>query len=125
MSMLAFRNTALQRLLNQLLGKYKGRRICAFVEDVSIGSQDTESHIMELEEIVDCMMRAGTKLKLIKCLFGVRSVKVLGNQAGPTGLYKSDGHVDAIKKSEGVVERNIITLVFGRYELFLNIHPGL
>jgi len=86
-----------QRLVNLVLGKYKGRSVWAFMDDGNIGTIDEESHLEELDEILTCMWNAGMRLKISKCRFGVQEVEVLGHRVTANGLKPSETHITAIR----------------------------
>ena len=86
-----------QRIVNRVLGKFKGKSVWAFMDDGNVGTEDEETHLNELNKILTCMLEAGMRLKLSKCRFGVKDVEVLGHRVTLEGLQPSEGHVLAIK----------------------------
>jgi RNase H-like domain found in reverse transcriptase len=57
-----------------------------------VGSDSAAEHLVELEAVLKRTRGAGLKLKLVKCLFGKRSVELLGHRV-PHGLVRpSDDH---------------------------------
>lgn len=86
----------LQRILNVVLGDRKGRDVLAFMDDTSIGTETEEEHLKSLESLLETLLRAGVRLKLSKCSFGVRSAEVLGHMIDSEGIRPSRAHVEAI-----------------------------
>ena len=85
-----------QRIVNVVLGEQKGKDALAYMDDVNVGSKDEKEHLISLNRVLTLLSRAGMKLKLSKCSFGIRSVDVLGHHVGPDGLKPSFDHVRAI-----------------------------
>lgn len=69
----------------------------AFMDDISMGTQTAESHLLCLKLVLDTFIAAGARLKLSKCAFGVREVEVLGHRIGAQGIKPSDLHMQAIR----------------------------
>lgn len=86
-----------QRTINMILGDRKGRDVLALMDDTSIGTSSEEEHIKSLAAILDLLYKAGVRLKLSKCAFGVRSAEILGRVVDSRGLRPSDKHVEAIR----------------------------
>ena len=88
----------LQRILNVVLGDRKGHDVLAYMDDTSAGTETEEEHLVALESLFDTLLRAGVRLKLSKCRFGVQSVEILGHHVENEGLRPSEAHVEAIKR---------------------------
>ena len=88
----------LQRILNVVLGDRKGHDVLAYMDDTSAGTETEEQHLVALESLFDTFLRAGVRLKLSNCSFGVRSVEILGHRVNNEGLRPSEAHVEAIKR---------------------------
>jgi hypothetical protein len=55
-----------------------GRNIQAYIDDLIVKSGERANHISNLAETFANMRRAGLKLNLEKCVFGVTKGKILG-----------------------------------------------
>ena len=86
-----------QRTVNTILGGRKGRDVWAFMDDISLGTCTAEVHLDSLRSVLDTLLKAGARLKLSKCNFGVQKVEVLGHKISPGGMTPCDIHVQAIK----------------------------
>ena len=86
-----------QRTVNAILGGRKGLDVWAFMDDISLGTCDAEAHLESLRSVLETLLKAGARLKLSKCRFGVREVEVLGHRISPDGMRPSDIHVQAIR----------------------------
>ncbi len=67
-----------------------------YIDDIIIHSRDEESHIGDVAGVLNRVGKAGLKLKLAKCEFGVCEVKYLGYMASNTGLRKDPAKVEAV-----------------------------
>ena len=43
-----------QRIVNRVLGNFKGKSVWAFMDDVNVGTEDEETHLNELNKILTC-----------------------------------------------------------------------
>ena len=87
-----------RRIVNAILGGgRKGRDVWAFMDDISLGTCTAEVHLDSLRSVLDMFLKAGARLKLSKCNFGVQKFEVLGHKISPGGMTPSDIHVQAIK----------------------------
>ena len=86
-----------QRIVNFILGGRKGLEIWAFMDDVSLGTHTVEKHLQSVDAALKTFYDAGARLKLSKCLFGVREAEILGHKIDKSGIRPSDTHVAAIR----------------------------
>ena len=86
-----------QRAVNETLGDLKGQSVWSFFDDASVGSEDEESHLRELDEVLGRLEVSGMKLKLRKCRFGTHRAEVLGYVVDRDGIRPSSAHIAAIK----------------------------
>ena len=86
-----------QRVINTILGGRKGKDLLAFMDDMSLGTEDEDSHIVALESLLRCLHQNDVRLSLSKCQFGVRSAEILGHRVDKDGVQPSAAHVEAIK----------------------------
>lgn len=52
--------------------------------------------LSDVEEVLECMSKAGMKLELSKLRFRVREVQLLGHEMSSKGLHPSGGLVEDI-----------------------------
>jgi hypothetical protein len=52
--------------------------LAAYLDDLAVGSDSVAEHLVDLEAVLERTRGAGLKLKLAKCLYGKRSVELLG-----------------------------------------------
>lgn len=56
----------------------KGKNLVAYVDDIVIVSKRKEDHINDLKETFANLKSSGLKLNPEKCIFGIKSGKMLG-----------------------------------------------
>jgi hypothetical protein len=66
------------RMTGEVFKLQIGRNIQAYVDDLIVKSGDKANHISDLAETFANMRRAGLKLNMEKCVFGVTKGKILG-----------------------------------------------
>ena len=74
-----------QRVVNAILGSRKGRDVWAFMDDISMGTQTAEAHLLCLKSVLDTFIAAGARLKLSKCAFGGAGGRGTGTSDWGTG----------------------------------------
>ncbi len=68
-----------------------------YIDDIIIHSRNEIEHIGHVAQVLNRVGKAGLKLKLEKCEFGVSEVKYLGYMASSTGLRKDPEKVKAVR----------------------------
>jgi Reverse transcriptase (RNA-dependent DNA polymerase) len=66
--------------------------MAAYLDDLAVRSDSAAKHLVDLEAVLKRTRGAGLKLKLAKCLFAKRSVKLLGHRVSHGLLRPSDNH---------------------------------
>ena len=89
----------LQRLKAQALtrvAKKYGNIVMCYVDDVVIATPTMADHIDRLDEVFDCMKRAGLKCKQSKCEILWDSIKYLGRMVDWHGVRPDPEGVEAV-----------------------------
>lgn len=86
-----------QGIFNMILGAKKWRDVLAFMDDVSLGTEEKEEHLEKFDTLLTDLYNSVVRLELIKCRFGVGSVEILGHRVDEDGLPPSEAHVGAIR----------------------------
>jgi Reverse transcriptase (RNA-dependent DNA polymerase) len=66
--------------------------MAAYLDDLAVGSDSAAEHLVDLEAGLKRTRGAGLKLKLAKCLFGKRSVELLGHRVSHGLVRPPDDH---------------------------------
>ena len=88
-----------QRLISQALTrvtKKYGNLVMLYVEDVVIATTTLADHIDRLDEVFDCMKRAGLKCKPSKCGILRDSIKYLGRKVDRYGVRPDPVAVEGV-----------------------------
>ena len=79
--------TYFQRLINEVLTDCNFAM--GYLDDIIIFSKTEEEHLQNLEEIFECLRKAGLKLKLQKCSFFNKHIRYLGHLISNEGIQKA------------------------------------
>jgi hypothetical protein len=77
---------SLSRMTTKVLSTKIGRNVLAYVDDIIVKSTKQENHIADLQETFANFRKAGLKLNLEKCIFGVKKGKFLGCLVSTKGI---------------------------------------
>jgi hypothetical protein len=77
-----------------------GRNIQAYVDDLIVKSGERSNDISDLAETFANMRRAGLKLNLEKCVFGVTKGKILGCLISSKKIKVNPNKIKAIREME-------------------------
>nr|AAT76317.1 putative retroelement polyprotein [Oryza sativa Japonica Group] len=86
------------RLVYKVLFKQLGRNVEAYVDDIVVKSRKAFDHASDLQETFDNLRAAGMKLNPEKCIFGVRTGKLLGFLVSERGIEANPEKIDAIQQ---------------------------
>jgi transposase InsO family protein len=110
-----------QRLMERVLVDQLWKTALAYQDDVNAGSETTNSHVQDVDEILTSLFKKGLRLKLSKCRFGQSSVETLGFRVSHDSIIPSDKHIKTLAEwpepTSGQELLRFIGVVrfFGRY----------
>jgi Reverse transcriptase (RNA-dependent DNA polymerase) len=91
-----------QKMVNEVYvglrftGENEVENVCAvmaaYSDDLAVGSDSAAEHLVDLEAVLKGTRGAELKLNLAKCLFGKRSVELLGHRVSHGLVRPSDDH---------------------------------
>ena len=93
-----------QRMLDILLARYRWKSCLIYLDDIIIFSNDFDSHLREVSEILSTLQAAGLSLKLRKCHFFKKEVQYLGHIIKPGSLEIHKPNVEALLKAEDTTD---------------------
>ena len=82
------------RIIGQVLGHIKN--VYIYLDDVIIFSEDLESHLATLEEVLQSFQKAGLKIKFSKCQFLKEELEYLGHKVNANGILMQEGKIKAM-----------------------------
>ena len=85
-----------QRLINEVLTDCNFAM--GYLDDIIIFSKTEEEHLQHLEEIFECLRKAGLKLKLQKCSFMKKHIQYLGHLISDEGIQPVPEKLESIAK---------------------------
>ena len=85
-----------QRLINEVLTDCNFGM--GYLDDIIIFSKTKEEHLQNLEEIFECLRKAGLKLKLQKCSFFKKHIQYLGHLISDEGIQPLPEKLESIAK---------------------------
>lgn len=88
--------TTFQRVVNGILGDMRDVDVKAYMEDLRIGSDDTEKHIDDVKELLKRLLNAWMRIKWSKCSFGPKEAELLGHNVSYNSILPSDAHVNEL-----------------------------
>ena len=68
----------------------KADQCAQFVDDIGIAANTTEQLIKNIRAVFKCIRKAGVKLTIEKCHFGVTQIEFLGKTITPHGVAPQD-----------------------------------
>ena len=68
-----------------------------YIDDILIASKTFEEHLQHLAEVIDCLRKAGLRLKPKKCRFLCDEVSYLGHVISARGVSPDPGKINKVK----------------------------
>jgi hypothetical protein len=88
------------RMTAKVLHSQIGRNVLTYVDDIIVKSTKQENHASDLQETFANFRRAGLKLNLEKCVFGVKKGKFLSCLVSTKGIEANPSKIEAILRME-------------------------
>jgi hypothetical protein len=83
-------------MTSKVLSTQIGRNDLTYVDDIIVRSTKQENHIADLQEIFANFRKAGLKLNIEKCIFGVKKGKFLGCLVSTKRIEANSSKIEAI-----------------------------
>jgi hypothetical protein len=90
------------------------KNVLTYVDDIIVKSTKQENHVADLQETFANFRRAGLKLNLEKCVFGVKKGKFLGCLVSTKGIEANTSKIEAILRMEPLKSRKGAQRLTGR-----------
>jgi hypothetical protein len=102
------------RMAGEVFKPQIGRNVQAYVDDLIVKSGERSNYISDLVETFANMRRAGLKLNLEKCVFGVTKGKIFGCLISAKRIEANPGKIKAIREMEEPKPKKDIQNLNGR-----------
>jgi hypothetical protein len=102
------------RMTAKVLYSQIGRNVLTYVDDIIVKITKQENHIADLQETFANFRKAGLKLNLEKCVFGVKKGKFLGCLVSSKGIDAKPSKIEAILRMEPLKSRKGAQRLIGR-----------
>jgi RNase H-like domain found in reverse transcriptase len=103
----------------------RGESAEAYMDDVSVGTDEERSHVAEESKLLDRLLDSGLRLNFSKCAFGKHEVESLGHKISHNAIRPSDGHVDAMKEFQELKDGDSLCRFIGVANYFSRHIPIL
>jgi hypothetical protein len=90
----------------------------SYVDDMAVGSDSWEIHLIHLERFLDEIRKSGITLKLKKCSFGLPEVKFCGQIVGSGKRRPDPEKTRAIENMQVPISKKQIRQILGFYSYF-------
>jgi hypothetical protein len=87
-----------QRLMDKVLGRYKWQIALVYIDDIIIYSHDFDTHVKDMETVLQLVAKSGITMSPKKCHLGYQSLTALGHTISNLGIGTADGTVRAVKE---------------------------
>lgn len=87
-----------QFLADKLLGPLKWKEAIIYLDDIIIFSNTFEQHLDRLRRVLNKIRDAGLKLKISKCQFAYKTLKILGHIISEEGIAVNPEKIKAISE---------------------------
>jgi hypothetical protein len=87
-----------QCIMNQILGPYLRKFVMVFLDDILIYSQNLESHLIHLQQVLKVLRTHQFYIKLSKCSFPQQELEYLGHIIPQEGVSTDPSKTEAMLK---------------------------
>ena len=87
-----------QRMMNAVLQPHMRRYCCVYLDDILVFSRTPEEHEHHLQTVLKALSDARLFAKLVKCEFGLSSVKFLGHVVSTDGISTDPEKISAVSQ---------------------------
>ena len=113
-----------QRAMEKIL-KQHSEYATAYIDDVSIYSMEWKEHLHHLDEVLRSIRESGLKLRLSKCKFAQKQIKLLGQIVGNGKRELDPQKVEAVRKIRPPTTKKEIQSFMGLLSFYRNFIPNL
>ena len=113
-----------QRIMSQVLGKFIGKFLFVFLDDIVIYSKSAEEHLSHLATVFKTLAKANLTLKESKCHFFQTHVDLLGYVVGQEGYSAQPAKTAAIHQQPLPEDQTDLRRFLGMASYYRQLVPG-
>ena len=113
-----------QKLMDEVLRDLKWKICLVYLDDCVVFSQDFDSHLIRLKQILKRFLKAGFKLKLKKCHWGRNSIPFLGHLVTNRGILPNPAKVITVMKAKAPTDVSSLRSFTGLTSYFRRFIKG-
>ncbi|KZS10306.1 Uncharacterized protein APZ42_025260 [Daphnia magna] len=110
-----------QRTMDIVLGGLRWTSCLVYLDDIVVYSKTFAGHLKRLRWVLDCLLKAGLRLKLKKCQFAETTLKVLGHIITKDGIGPDPEKLLAVKNFPSCEEGKTTAEKVKRVQSFLGL----
>lgn len=114
-----------QRLMTMVLAGLIGHGVFVYIDDILISSPTFAQHLVDIQNVFDCLRRAKLKIKLSKCEFCKSSLVYLGYRISRKGVEPDPQKVEAINKALPPTNLTEVQSFLGKINYYASFVPAL
>ena len=96
-----------QRMMDIVLTGLKWKTCLIYLDDVVVFSKSFDSHLSDLKDVLTAIGKAGLRLKISKCQFGVTTLQMLGHLVDQQGVRPN---LEKVRAVQDFHDRKAVTL---------------
>ena len=119
--------SAFSSFMREFLDKAIKADQCAhYVDDIGIAANDSTQLCINIKTVFECIRKAGLKLTMAKCHFGVKQVDFLGRTITPEGVSPQTEKVKQfLQKLKFPKSKKSASEIYWVFQLPQKLHPSL
>lgn len=85
-----------ERMIDTVLRGLKWKTCLCYLDDIVVFSSTFAQHLQRLDEVLQCLSKAGLQINTKKCTFASKSIKVLGHVVSKDGIQPDPEKIAAV-----------------------------
>lgn len=97
--------------------------VFTYIDDILVFSEDEESHINDIREVLKILDKHDLKISLNKCLFNVRSLKFLGYTVSSEGIKPPEEKLNELNNFPCPIDSKSLRRLLGMLNFYRKLVP--
>ena len=112
------------KIMSLALGGLMPRTCLAYLDDIIIFDPDVESHISNVEKVLQALQKAGLTVKPAKCEWGRSEIRFLGHIITPEGLKTQPKVTQKVQEFGRPIDKHTVRSFLGLCNYYRNFIPN-